>query len=114
MASAFSMPSAAQVLAIPLLHTMARAVPFSRCRFVTVRGAPLTKFRVYTAAAAAGRSEKIRARSFLLRFFRMPQWIPAAEKPLAAVTPPSMKVDMGISSCVSLAGGCGGCRISAG
>lgn len=79
--SAVSIPSAAQVLAIPLLHTMARAVPFSRCRFVTVRGAPLTKFRVYTAAAAAGRSEKIRARSFLLRFFRMPQWIPAAEKP---------------------------------
>ena len=78
MASAFSMPSNAQVLAMPLLQTMARALPSAICACVTVSGAPLTRLRVYTAAADAGRSDTIRPRSFLARFFRMPQCTPAA------------------------------------
>ena len=46
MASAFSTPSAAQVLAMPLLQITARATPFSRCRAVTAIGAPFTRLRV--------------------------------------------------------------------
>ena len=54
--SAISAPFALQVLALPLLHTTACARPSVRCRFVTASGAPLTRFVVYTAAAAAGLS----------------------------------------------------------
>ena len=44
--SAISMPFALQVLALPLLQITACATPFSRCAFVTVSGAPLTRFVV--------------------------------------------------------------------
>ena len=64
--SAISMPFALQVLALPLLQITAWAVPFAICFFVTVSGAPLTRFVVYTAAALAGTVLKIRDRSFLL------------------------------------------------
>ena len=40
--SAFSTPSALQVLALPLLQITARALPFSRFFFVTAMGAPFT------------------------------------------------------------------------
>ena len=50
--------------------------------FVTISGAPLTRFCVYTAAAAARFWETISARSRLSRFLRMPQWMPLAVKPL--------------------------------
>jgi hypothetical protein len=43
---------------------------------------------VYTAAALAGVSLRISARSFLVRFFRTPQCTPFAVKPIAAQTPP--------------------------
>ena len=55
-----------------------------------VKGAPLTRFVVYTAAALAGTSETISARSFLEWFLRMPQWMPLAVKPVAAQTPPEI------------------------
>ena len=63
--SAISMPSALQVLALPLLQMTACALPSERCRLVTMSGAPLTRFVVYTAAALAFTSLKIIARSFL-------------------------------------------------
>ena len=44
--SAMSMPSALQVLAFPLLQMTACAVPSAMCVFVTVRGAPFTRFVV--------------------------------------------------------------------
>ena len=84
------MPSALQVLALPLLQMTARARPFSRCFFVTSRGAPLTRFVVYTAAAEAGTELRMSARSRFVRFLRTPQWMPAPVKPCAAQTPPSM------------------------
>ena len=46
MASAISMPSALQVLALPLLQITAWALPSAMCAFVTSRGAPLTRFVV--------------------------------------------------------------------
>ena len=52
--SAISIPSALQVLALPLLQITAWAVPFARCFFVTSSGAPFTKLVVYTAAQDAG------------------------------------------------------------
>ena len=88
--SAISMPLALQVFALPLLQTMACAVPSAMCRFVTVSGAPLTRFVVYTAAACAGTALAISARSRLLWFLRMPQWTPFAVKPFAAHTPPGI------------------------
>ena len=88
--SAISMPFALQVLALPLLQITAWATPLARCFFVTVRGAPLTRLVVYTAAALPGTLLKIRDKSFLVWFFRMPQWTPFAEKPFAAQTPPSI------------------------
>ena len=39
-------PPALQVLALPLLHTIACAKPFCRCARVTAIGAPLTRFCV--------------------------------------------------------------------
>ena len=53
-ASASSFPPAQQVLAMPLLQMTALIFPASTCAFVTARGAPLTRLRVYTAAAFAG------------------------------------------------------------
>ena len=44
--SAISMPSALQVLALPLLQMTARALPSARCFLVTSSGAPLTRFVV--------------------------------------------------------------------
>ena len=52
MRSAFSTPSALQVLALPELQITAWARPFSMFFLVTKMGAPLTRFWVYTAAAA--------------------------------------------------------------
>ena len=69
-------------------------------------GAAFTRFMVYTAAAAQGCSDTMRARSFLsantsgmplragwlpspLPFFT-PQWTPEAVKPMGAVTPPEI------------------------
>ena len=46
MVSAISMPSALQVLALPLLQMTAWALPSAMWLFVTVRGAPLTRFVV--------------------------------------------------------------------
>ena len=46
MPRAFSTPSALQVFAMPLLHTTARALPSAKFCFVTVTGAPHTKFCV--------------------------------------------------------------------
>ena len=54
MAWAFSTPSALQVLALPELQITALAKPFSMFFLVTRIGAPLTRFCVYTAAAAQG------------------------------------------------------------
>ena len=54
MASAFSTPSALQVLALPELQMTAFAVPSARFFWVTKMGAPFTRFRVYTAAAVQG------------------------------------------------------------
>ena len=58
--SAISMPFALQVLALPLLQITAWAMPLDRCFFVTVRGAPLTRLVVYTAAALHGTLLKIK------------------------------------------------------
>ena len=44
--SAFCTPSALQVLALPLLQTIARAKPSAICALVTAIGAPLTLLRV--------------------------------------------------------------------
>ena len=44
--SATCTPSALQVLALPLLHTIACAKPLAKCALVTSSGAPLTRFRV--------------------------------------------------------------------
>ena len=90
MASAISTPSALQVLALPLLHKIARAYPSSTWARVTAIGAPWTRLVVYTQAAAAGRSLRIKARSFFTLFLRMPQCTPAAVNPFAAQTPPGM------------------------
>ena len=81
MPSAISMPSALQVLALPELQITARALPSAICALVTVRGAPLTRFVVYTAAAEASASLNISDRSFFEVFLRIPQWTPEAEKP---------------------------------
>ena len=86
--SAISIPSALQVLAFPLLQITACAVPSARCFFVTVSGAPFTRFVVYTAAADAGTSDRIMARSFFTLFFLIPQCTPPAVNPFAAHTPP--------------------------
>ena len=90
--SAISMPFALQVLALPLLQITAWAMPLERCFFVTVRGAPLTRLVVYTAAALHGTLLKIKDKSFFPWFFRMPQWTPLAEKPFAAQTPPAISL----------------------
>jgi hypothetical protein len=84
------MPSALHVLALPLLQSTGCAMPSDMCCFVTVRGAPLTRFVVYTAAAEAGTSLYISARSRFVLFLRIPQCMPDAEKPFAAQTPPSI------------------------
>ena len=76
--SAMYSPFALQVFALPLLQIIALAKPSARCLFVTVSGAPLTRFCVYTAAAAARFSEYMSARSRFVRFLRTPQYTPAA------------------------------------
>ena len=73
-ARAISRPLSLQVLALPLLQITAWAIPSDRFSFVTVSGAPLTRLVVYTAAAEAGTRLRISARSFLVRFLRIPQW----------------------------------------
>ena len=86
--SAISIPFALQVFALPLLQITAWAIPSLILFFVTVRGAPFTKFLVYTAAADAGTSLIIRARSLFVLFLRIPHKTPFAENPFAAQTPP--------------------------
>jgi hypothetical protein len=71
--------------------TTTRACPrdaVSRSR-ETSTGAACALFVVNTAAAEAGRSETINARS-RLPFFLMPQAMPAARKPRGAETLPSI------------------------
>ena len=92
MDSAMNSPSLLQVLAFPELQSMALAFPSSKCFAVTVRGAPLTLFFVYTAAALHSVSEYIRARSFFFFFFFIHACTPPAENPFDAHTPPSIKV----------------------
>ena len=60
--SAISIPSALQVLAFPLLHTIAWAKPSAMCFWVTNMGAPLTRFVVYTAAVHDDNPEIIYAK----------------------------------------------------
>ena len=57
--------SPVQALAHPLLTTIARTTPpdVARCSFDTVTGAACTLLRVKTAAAVAGASETMSARS---------------------------------------------------
>ena len=55
----------------------------------------MTTLRVYVPAAAQGTSDRTMARSFLsgtgvVKLSFTPQWMPAALKPLGAVTPPVM------------------------
>ena len=79
-----------QALAQPLLMATTRARPpeaASRA-FETSTGAACALFVVKTAAAAAGRSETISARSGL-PFFFTPHAIPAARNPAGADTLPS-------------------------
>ena len=71
--SAIAAPFQLQVLALPLLQMTACALPSARCALVTVSGAPLTRFVVYTAAARAGTLLAMSARSRRRRFGRMPQ-----------------------------------------
>ena len=75
---------------VPLLHITARALPSARCALVTVSGAPLTRFVVYTAAALHMVSLTIIARSFFVLPALMPQFMPPARNPFALQTPPSI------------------------
>ncbi len=89
MARASAIPrSPLQALAFPLLATIARMGPEPRCCRERRTGAAATLLVVNTAAPAAGTSLKITARSNPCAL--SPQWTPAARKPLAAVTPPSI------------------------
>ena len=88
---AFSSPLGAQALALPLFTIMARAFPSARCFLSTWMGAALTAFLVNTAAAEQSTSETIRATSFFqVALVLTPTWMPAALKPCAAQTPPSI------------------------
>jgi len=76
-----------QALALPLLTIIAWADRFFwRCRRHRITGAALTELSVKTPAATQGQSETIKAMSFLSCF--KPAFIPAAENPTGAVTPP--------------------------
>jgi len=55
-------------------------------------GAAFTILVVHTAAAEHGRSARIRAKSRFVLLRRMPQCMPEAVKPGAAVTPPGIKL----------------------
>src|SRR5215467_6546959 len=70
-------------LALPALTTTARIRPLDACRFFfeSITGAAKTKFCVNTAAAEAGTSLEIRARSNAPVFFR-PQAVAAKRKAL--------------------------------
>src|SRR5918992_754817 len=74
---------------MPLLTTTARTLPPSMASRVASSGAPLTKLRVNTAAAAQRRSEKRRPRSRLPDPLT-PHSTPPATNPSAAVAPPWM------------------------
>ena len=88
---AFSSPWGAQALALPLLATMARALPSARCLRSTWMGAAFTTLVVNMAAAAQSTSETMRATSFFQAAWVLtPTWMPAARKPWAAQTPPSI------------------------
>ena len=89
MRRAFSLPSGANALALPLLTTTPCRWPPARCCWETEMGAAFTRLRVKTPAAVQGVRERIRARSFLPASFT-PQATPAARNPLGAVTPPVM------------------------
>jgi len=88
--AAFRPSSPVQVFALPELTIIAWARPSARCSWVTIRVWPFTLFVVYTAAAAQGTSDHIRARSFFSLFLRIPTWTPEARNPFAAVTPPRL------------------------
>ena len=105
---AFSMPLGAQALALPLSKMIPWALWSARCSMVRRTGSAFTTLRVKVPAAAQGTAERIMARSFfsgwgVVKLSLMPQWMPAALKPLGAVTPPEMMF-MGKTSCVC---GCG-------
>ena len=100
MRSAFSSPWGAQALALPLLAMTARAVPSARWAFVTWMGAAFTTFLVNTAAAAQGTPDTMRATSFFQAAWVLtPTWMPAARKPSAAQTPPSISLHIISSPC---------------
>src|SRR3989338_5233283 len=73
-------PAPVHALALPLLTTTAWMNPRLIRLIPTSTGAALTLLVVKSAAAVAGRSEKIKARSFFLLFL-MPQVTPANLKP---------------------------------
>ena len=86
------MPSApVQALAQPLLTTTAPIWPAEACRLAreTRTGGACARFVVKTAAAEAGVSDTMTARSSPLR--RMPAWTPAATAP--AFEPPAPVTD---------------------
>ncbi len=69
--------------AFPALISRARTRPFEECRFLraTTTGAATTRFFVNTAAALAGESETISARSSLM-VLRIPAYIVEYRNPL--------------------------------
>ena len=83
--------SPVQALAQPLLHTMTRARPSERSRFIldSSTGAACARLVVKTPAADARSSDTTSARSSCGEAL-MPASTPAALKPAGAVTPPSM------------------------
>ena len=100
---AFSTPSALQVLAFFELAITAIALLslFLRLSFVTIMGAPLTLFCVYTAAVLHTTSDTKRQMSFLCLMpgvsfagLLIPQYVPLALKPFAAQIPPSIYVNL--------------------
>ena len=88
-----------QAFAFPLFTMMACAAPDWIFSWLTSTGAALTRLVVNTPAAEASESETIKARSG--REALMPQCIPAARKPFAAVIPPSTRWNESCSSIVA-------------